>query len=154
MGLAVDSTNSRVFFATGYTTPKSSYCLSHRDIILTLSYRNGRGSGVLKGANGTPVSGKTKISTLENSLVSFSVDGASGALTQSDWFAPSNYDSLNGGDQDLSSSGVTLLDPATFSGGGVNRIAIGMAKNGNVSIYQRQLFHEAGPCLHIHAKMF
>jgi hypothetical protein len=67
-----------------------------------------------------------------NSVVSYQVDGSTGKLTQKDWFCPTNYDHLNGADRDVGSSGVALLDPGTFSGGGVNRIAIAAGKNGTV----------------------
>ena len=53
-----------------------------------------------------------------NAVVNYAVDPATGNLLQQDWFVPTNYDRLNGADRDLGSSGVSLLDPATFSGGG------------------------------------
>lgn len=59
---------------------------------------------------------------------------ASGSLTQADYFEPYAYDSLNGGDRDFGSSGVALLDPATFSGGGVNRVAVAGGKDGHIYI--------------------
>jgi hypothetical protein len=61
------------------------------------------------------------------------VDGSSGLLTQQDYFEPFDYNNLNGGDRDMASSGVALLESGTFSGGGVNRIAISAGKNGKVS---------------------
>jgi len=88
-----------------------------------------------------PTSGKTQISTLEQAVCDFSVDG-SGGLHQQDWFVPTNYDNLNGGDQDFGSSGLALLDPGTFSGGGVNRIAVAMGKSGEVSDAARSLDKE------------
>ena len=111
MGLAVDSAKSRVYFVTG----------------------NGRGPGDLQGSAGVATPGSTKISTLEQTVARFSVDG-SGLLTQEDWFCPVEYDNLNGSDGDFGSSGVALLDPATFSGGGVNRLAVATGKNGKVYI--------------------
>jgi hypothetical protein len=81
-----------------------------------------------------PTSGKTYLSTLENSVVNYAVDPNTGALTQQDWFTPTIYDHLNGGDRDVGSSGLALLDPTVFSGGGVNRIAVACGKNGTISI--------------------
>jgi hypothetical protein len=71
-------------------------------------------------------------------VANYAVDPNSGKLTQQDWFAPSVYDHLNGADRDIGSSGVALLDPATFSGGGVNRIAIATGKNGTVSVISNE----------------
>ncbi|KUJ06410.1 uncharacterized protein LY89DRAFT_412163 [Mollisia scopiformis] len=107
-GLAVDSTNSRVFFVTG----------------------NGIGNG--DNAAGAPASGKTHISTLEQATVDVGVS-ANGAFTQQDYFAPYEYASLNGGDRDFGSSGACLLDPY-FSGGGVNRIIVAGGKTGKIYV--------------------
>jgi hypothetical protein len=63
-----------------------------------------------------------------------SVNPSTGALTQADYFEPYEYDSLNGGDRDFGSSGIALLDPVTFSGGGVKRVAIAGGKSGKVYI--------------------
>jgi hypothetical protein len=48
--------------------------------------------------------------------------------------SPSEYDSLNGGDRDFGSSGLGLLDPGTFSGGEVSRIAIAGGNNGKLYV--------------------
>jgi hypothetical protein len=106
-------------------------------VILTCSdapkKRNGRGGpGVDSGT--IPKSGKTYLSTLEQAACSFSVDPNSGNLTQADWFETANFDSYNGGDQDIGSSNVALLDPNAFNGGGVNRVAIMGSKAGNVYV--------------------
>jgi hypothetical protein len=95
---------------------------------------NGDGIGVNKGANGKPGSGKIPISTLQQSLVNFGVNPSTGALTQQDYFQPINYAKLDDGDKDISSSGVALLDSTTFSGGGVNRVAISGSKSGIVYV--------------------
>ena len=65
-------------------------------------------------------------------VADFSVDGSSGALAQQDYFEPFDYQNLNGGDRDFGSSGVSLLDPSVFSGGGVKRLAVAAGKNGKV----------------------
>ncbi len=92
---------------------------------------NGQSSGELGGDSGSPRSGYTKVSTLMNAAANYAVDPSTGALTQQDWFCPTNYDHLNGADKDLGSSGVALLDPF-FSGGGVTRMAVAAGKNGTV----------------------
>jgi hypothetical protein len=63
-----------------------------------------------------------------------SVDPITGVISPLDYFVPANYASLNTGDKDISSSGVSLLDPVTFSGGGVNRVAICASKAGYVFV--------------------
>ena len=62
------------------------------------------------------------------------VDPVTGKLTQQDYFMPVGYAKLNQGDKDFSSSGVTLLDPNPFSGGGVNRVSLSGSKVGPVYI--------------------
>jgi len=99
---------------------------------LLTPFSNGRGGGGVNGG-GKPASGKVPISTLEQAVASFSVDG-SGVLTQSDYFEPFEYNSLDGGDEDFGSSGVALLDPSVFSGGGVTKLAVAGGKSGKVYI--------------------
>ena len=55
---------------------------------------------------------------------------ASGKITLSDYFEPYEYTSMDAGDRDLGSGGVALLDPNTFKGAGVTRIAVSIGKNG------------------------
>lgn len=66
--------------------------------------------------------------------MNFGVDPFTGVLTQQDYFEPTNYAKLNTGDKDISSSGVTLLDSTTFSGGGVKRVAISGSKAGVIYV--------------------
>ncbi|KAK3325088.1 Cupredoxin [Apodospora peruviana] len=106
-GLAVDG--NRVYFCTG----------------------NGRGPGENRGT--VPKSGKTYLSTLEQAAAAFSVE-SSGALKQTDWFEMSDFDTYNGGDRDVGSSNIVLLDPNTFNGGGVRRVAVMGSKAGFVYI--------------------
>ncbi|CZR60561.1 uncharacterized protein PAC_10457 [Phialocephala subalpina] len=112
MGIAADTTKNRVFFVTG----------------------NGDGPGANNGPNGPPASGKIPVSTLEQAIVNIGVDPVTGLFTQQDYFSPINYQKLNAGDKDMSSSGLTLLDPVTFSGGGVNRVAVAGSKAGVVYV--------------------
>ncbi len=95
---------------------------------MLMTRRNGDGVGVNNGT--VPASGKVPISTLEQSIVNFAVDPNTGTLTQQDYFQPANYVTLNKGDKDISSSGVALLDSTTFTGGGVNRVAVCGSKSG------------------------
>ncbi len=62
------------------------------------------------------------------------IDPVTGVISQEDWFIPTNYATLNAGDKDISASGVSLLDPTPFSGGGVNRVAISGSKAGYVYV--------------------
>lgn len=112
MGLSTDLANNRIIFPTG----------------------NGDGIGVNNGLNVKPASGKIPITTLGSTIVNFGVDPFAGKLTQQDYFQPLNYAKLNSGDRDISSSGVSLLDSTTFSGGGVNRVGISGSKAGIVYV--------------------
>jgi hypothetical protein len=91
-------------------------------------------AGDLNDPTGPPASGKVPISTLGQAIVNIGVDPVTGKLTQQDFFVPVGYMKLNKGDKDFSSSGVTLLDPVPFSGGGVNRVALAGSKVGTVYI--------------------
>jgi hypothetical protein len=74
------------------------------------------------------------ISALDQCAVNFGIDGSTGVLTQTDYFEPTEYQSLDGGDRDFGSSGIALLDPGTFSGGGVTRVAVAGGKSGKVYV--------------------
>lgn len=81
-------------------------------------------------ANGdVPASGRTPLSTLDEVVASFTVSD-SGKLSLSDYFEPYEYITMDAGDRDLGSGGVTLLDPDVFKGAGVSRIGLSMGKNG------------------------
>jgi hypothetical protein len=70
------------------------------------------------GVNGAsvPASSKVPIITLEQGVADTAVDGLSGLLTQNDYFDPFDHGNMKGGDKDVRPSGVTLLDPGSFSG--------------------------------------
>lgn len=87
-----------------------------------------------KSAAGPAHSGKSPISTLGQAVANFAVDPTTGKLTQQDFFVPLGYFKLNAGDKDFSSGGVALLDPVTFSGGGINRIALAGGKSGTMYV--------------------
>jgi iron transport multicopper oxidase len=61
------------------------------------------------------------------------VDPSSGLFMQADYFEPYEYDTLNT-DVDFGSSGIALLDPSTFFGNGVSRIAVAGGKSGKLYI--------------------
>jgi hypothetical protein len=87
--------------------------------------RNGIGH-----ANGdVAASGRTPMSTLDEVVANFGVS-PNGKITLTDYFEPYEYISMDAGDRDLGSSGVTLLDPATFKGTGISRMAVTIGKNG------------------------
>jgi iron transport multicopper oxidase len=105
MGIAVDG--SRIFVVTG----------------------NGKGH-----ANGdVPASGRLPLSTLDECVVNLAV-GPDGKMSLSDYFEPYEYVSMDAGDRDLGSSGTCLLDPSTFKGRGVNRLAVTVGKNAKVYV--------------------
>jgi iron transport multicopper oxidase len=105
MGFATD--NSRIFFATG----------------------NGQGH-----ANGDiPASGRTPLTTLDEVVANFGIS-SSGKFSLTDYFEPYEYVSMDAADKDLGSGGVALLDPTTFQGTGVSRIAVSVGKNGKAYI--------------------
>jgi len=77
-----------------------------------------------------PASGRVKLDTLSECVVNMAIDPSTGAVTLQDYFEPYTYLAMDAGDRDLGSGGVQLPDPATFSGGGVSRMAIAVGKNG------------------------
>lgn len=79
-------------------------------------------------------------------MASYSVNGNSGGLTQADWFEPLTYDDWNGGDRDVGSSGVALLDPGTFTSPNVKRIAVCGSKAGEVRAESSTLVDEQESC--------
>lgn len=101
---------------------------------MLIDFSNSRGAGQNGGATGKSASGKTYLSTLEQCVVDMSVNPTTGALTQSDYFEPYAYDSLNGGDRDFGSSGIALLDPTVFFGTRVTRMGVAGGKDGHVYI--------------------
>jgi hypothetical protein len=106
--------------------------MTNRHILLLTIFSNGVGAG--DNGNKIPASGKKPISTLEQVVADFGVNPSTGVLTQDDYFEPYEYDSLNGGDQDFGSSRVALLDPDTFFGTGVSRLAVAGGKSGKIYI--------------------
>lgn len=57
-----------------------------------------------------------------------------GKFSLTDYFEPHEYINLDAADRDFGAAGVALLDPGTFKGAGVNRIAIAGGKTGMVYV--------------------
>lgn len=74
-----------------------------------------------------PARGKDHLDTLGECIVNMYLDPVTGKATQQDYFQPYTYQAMDGGDRDLGSGGVAILP---FSGGGVNRLAVTVGKNG------------------------
>jgi hypothetical protein len=77
-----------------------------------------------------PASGRVTLDTLSECVVNMAVNASTGVATQEDYFEPYTYTAMDAGDRDFGAGGVILPDPATFSGGGVQRLAIAVGKNG------------------------
>ncbi|KAI9776670.1 MAG: hypothetical protein M1835_005454, partial [Candelina submexicana] len=107
-GMAMATDGNRLFFVTG----------------------NGAGHE----NSGTPNSGSAPVRTLGQAIVNVAQDPGSGKVSLTDYFQPFEYQGLDGGDLDLGSGGICLLDPTVFNGGGVNRIGLTSGKNGKIYI--------------------
>ena len=82
---------------------------------------------------GTPASGSSGCKTLGEAAVNLAI-GDGGKLSLTDYFQPYDYQAMDGGDQDFGSGGIALLDPGTFKGTGVSKIAVTSGKNGKIYI--------------------
>lgn len=91
------------------------------------------GNGGAHQNNGVPASGTSNLETLGEAAVNMGI-GNNGVLSLQDYFQPYDYQNLDGGDQDFGSGGIVLLDPATFQGTGVTRMAVTAGKNGKIYI--------------------
>ncbi|KAL8701364.1 MAG: hypothetical protein Q9224_000535 [Gallowayella concinna] len=91
------------------------------------------GNGVGHENQGVPASGSSGCRTLGEAAVNLAID-AGGKLSLTDYFQPYDYQGMDGGDQDFGSGGIALLDPGTFKGTGVSKIAVTSGKNGKIYI--------------------
>ncbi|KAI9716656.1 MAG: hypothetical protein M1812_005194 [Candelaria pacifica] len=107
-GMAMATDGNRLFFVTG----------------------NGEGHE----NSGTPNSGSAPIRTLGQAIVNIAQDPGTGKVSLTDYFQPFEYQGLDGGDLDLGSGGICLLDPTVFNGAGVSRIGLTSGKNGKIYI--------------------
>ncbi|KAI9674851.1 MAG: hypothetical protein M1829_003591 [Trizodia sp. TS-e1964] len=82
---------------------------------------------------GSPASGSSGCQTLGQAIVNLAIDGA-GKLSLQDYFQPYDYQNLDGGDLDLGSGGIAMLDPKTFHGGGISRMGVTSGKNGKIYV--------------------
>lgn len=107
MSLTSDSTN-RLFFVTG-----NDYAHAN---------------------NEQAASGRSNIGTLGQSIANLAIDPTTRALSLTDYFQPYEFISMDGGDRDLGSSGLTGLDPSVFKGTNVAHIGLTVGKNGKAYI--------------------
>ncbi|KAH8684343.1 hypothetical protein BGZ60DRAFT_547896 [Tricladium varicosporioides] len=91
------------------------------------------GNGLGHENGDVPASGRTPLTTLDEVIAALTVS-PTGKITLSDYFEPYEYISMDAGDRDLGSGGVSLLDPNVFKGVGVSRIAMSVGKNGKAYI--------------------
>lgn len=84
--------------------------------------------------NGASASGTSGCQTLGEAAINLAVDTDTGMLSLSDYFQPYDYENMDAADQDFGSGGIVLLDPATFSGGGIEKMAVTAGKNGKIYI--------------------
>lgn len=71
--------------------------------------------------------------TLSECAINLAING-DGTLSLQDYFQPFDYAQYDNYDEDLGSAGLSLLDPGTFSGGGVTQMALTYGKNNIVSL--------------------
>ena len=79
-------------------------------------------------------SGRTPIGTLGQAIANLAIDPTTRQLSLTDYFEPYEYITLDGGDRDLGSSGLTALDPTVFKGTNVAHIGVTVGKNGKAYI--------------------
>jgi hypothetical protein len=85
--------------------------------------------------NGAPASGSSGLQTLGEAAINLALnDTGNGTLSVSDYFQPYDYQNMDAADQDFGSGGIVLLDPTTFSGGPIEKMAVTAGKNGKVYI--------------------
>lgn len=96
-----------------------------------LFFSTGNGQGHQN--QGNPSSGRILLSTLDECVVNLAI-GPGGKLTLADYFEPYEYVNMDAADRDLGSAGVALLDPGTFNGAGVSKMAVSVGKNGKCYI--------------------
>ncbi|PSS14960.1 hypothetical protein M430DRAFT_51625 [Amorphotheca resinae ATCC 22711] len=85
--------------------------------------------------NGAPASGSSGLQTLGEAAINLALNNTgNGTLSVSDYFQPYDYQNMDAADQDFGSGGIVLLDPTTFSGGPIEKMAVTAGKNGKVYI--------------------
>jgi iron transport multicopper oxidase len=84
--------------------------------------------------NGAAAAGSSGCQTLGEAAINLAIDSDTGMLSPSDYFQPYDYENMDAADQDFGSGGIVLLDPATFSGGGIEKMAVTAGKNGKIYI--------------------
>lgn len=92
------------------------------------------GNGKAHENQDAPASGSSGCQTLGGAAVCLLIDASTGVLTQTDYFQPFDYRSMDDVDQDFGSGGIVLLDHNTFKGTGVRKMAVTAGKNGKVYV--------------------
>lgn len=101
-----------------------------KDVFFTID--NGGGSVDVNGST-APVSGKTHLDVLSESVTRITLDEESGKGIQLvDWFKPFDYQADQG--QDIGSGGISILDEA-FSGAGGKRLGVATSKNSKMYVH-------------------
>jgi iron transport multicopper oxidase len=79
-------------------------------------------------------SGRVPIGTLGQAIVNLNIDPETSKLSLADYFQPYDYIPLDGGDRDLGSSGIALLESSVFKGNSIQQIGCTAGKNGKAYI--------------------
>lgn len=106
------------------------------DGISSIFFNTGNGQGHANGD--VPASGRTPLSTLDETVINLKIaaSGTSPTFSLTDYFEPFEYVNMDAADRDLGSAGVALLDPSVFTAPkvGVSRIAVTVGKNSKTYI--------------------
>lgn len=92
------------------------------------------GNGRLLGTYNSPIGGYATPKILEGSVVSIKVNLTTGKLSAQDFFRPYDYVDTPADMRDIGASGVTILDPASFSTATVPLIGILGGKTGKLYV--------------------
>lgn len=93
------------------------------------------GNGDVHVNNGAPASGSSGLQTLGEAAICLGLNNTGNStLSVNDYFQPYDYQNMDAADQDFGSGGIVLLDPSTFSGGPISKMAVTAGKNGKVYI--------------------
>ncbi|KAJ6258342.1 hypothetical protein Dda_6382 [Drechslerella dactyloides] len=88
--------------------------------------------GSFAGGSGGGGAGIWQAGTFEECIISFKIDPQTKKATPQDFFQPYEYLNLDMTDKDFGSSGLTLLDPGTFTATGISRMGVTGGKNGKI----------------------
>jgi hypothetical protein len=83
---------------------------------------------------GAPATGNSGLQRMSEAAINMAIDPSTGVLSVTDYFQPWDYQNLEGSDADFGAGGVVLLDPGTFNGNGVSKMAVTAGKSGKVYV--------------------